>query len=439
MSDLRRKVPEAFEPLLHPSRYKGAWGGRGSGKSHFFAESAIIDAVTFPGEYGEGIRFACVREVQKSLKDSAKLLLEDKLAKFGLGEAQGFKVFEKVIQTPHDGVITFDGMQDHTADSFKSKEGFHRAWTEEAQAMSARSLALLRPTIRWESKGGTSELWFSWNPNRPTDAVDGFLRSSAAPKDAAVVRANWNNNPWFPAVLERERQEDLQHRPEQYGHIWEGEYATVLTGAYYAKHLTEAELAGRIGNVARDPLLKVYAIWDIGGTSSKSDACAIWIVQWVGSEIRFLDYYEAVGQEFSAHVNWLRKNGYADAVCVLPHDGRKADMVYAVTPRSYLQEAGFKVDIVPNQGSGAALLRVEALRRAFPRIWFDRDKTQGGRDALGWYHAKLDEHRGIDLGPEHDWSSHGSDAAGLVAIYDATLVTESTWDKPLRRNLKGLA
>jgi phage terminase large subunit len=439
LSDLRRKVSEAFEPLLHPSRYKGAWGGRGSGKSHFFAEDVVLKAVRWPGDHGEGLRFACLREVQKSLRDSSKLLIEDKLTKFGLGEAQGFKVWEKLIETPHDGMITFDGMQDHTADSFKSKEGFHGSWTEEAQNMSERSLAMLRPTIRWEGGGEVSEHMFSWNPNRPTDAVDRLLRSTAAPMHTTVVRVNWNSNPWFPRVLEDERQGDLKNRPEQYGHVWEGEYATVLSGAYYAKHMTEAELEGRIGNVARDPLLKVYAAWDIGGTSSKSDACAIWIIQWVGNEVRFLDYYEAVGQEFSAHVNWLRANKYADAVCILPHDGRKADMVYAVTPRSYLQEAGFKVEIVANQGSGAALLRVEALRRMFPRCRFDRDKTQGGRDALGWYHAKLDEHRGIDLGPEHDFSSHGSDAAGLVAIYDASRVAESTWSKPMRRSLKGIA
>ena len=436
--DLHRRVPEAFAPLLEPARYKGAWGGRGSGKSHFFAEDVILRALRFPGDHGEGLRFACVREVQKSLKDSAKLLLEDKLAKFGVGEAHGFKVFEKVIETPKGGIITFDGMQDHTAESFKSKEGFHGAWIEEAQSMSERSLTLLRPTIRWEANGVASELLFSWNPRRPTDAVDRLLRSSAAPQGAVVIRANWNANPWFPAVLENERQEDLKHRPDQYGHIWEGEYATVLSGAYYARHLTEAELGGRIGIIARDPLLKVYAFWDIGGTSAKSDACAIWIVQFVGDQIRVLDYYEAAGQEFSAHVYWLRTNGYQDAVCILPHDGRKADMVYAVTPRSYLGEAGFQTEIVPNQGSGAALLRVEALRRIFPRLWFHREKTQAGRDAVGWYHAKVDDARGHDLGPEHDWSSHGADAAGLIAIYDAMRPKGDTWAKPIKRALKGV-
>ena len=165
-SKIQFRVPAAFEPLLHPARYKGAWGGRGSGKSHFFAGLAIDDALAWPGISGEGLRIAAIREVQKSLKQSAKRLVEDKLQQLGLGEAQGFKVYREVIELPHDGVMTFTGMQDHTADSVKSMEGFHRAWTEEAHSLAMRSLGLLRPTIRWEDVGRdlASELWFSWNP-----------------------------------------------------------------------------------------------------------------------------------------------------------------------------------------------------------------------------------------------------------------------------------
>ena len=141
----------------------------------------------------------CIREVQKSLKDSAKRLLEDKLATYGFGEADGFKVFREVIETPGDGVITFQGMQDHTADSIKSLEGFKRAWVEEAQTLSSTSLSLLRPTIRAPG----SELWFSWNPRRKTDPVDVMLRGKELPTGATVIRASWSDNPWLPAELNR--------------------------------------------------------------------------------------------------------------------------------------------------------------------------------------------------------------------------------------------
>jgi Phage terminase large subunit len=418
MSALEIETAAVFEPLLRPARYKGAYGGRGSGKSHFFASLAVEDALAFPGEAGDGLRMVCIREVQKSLKHSAKSLIESTLAKYGLGEAQGFRVFKEVIETPKGGLIIFQGMQDHTADSIKSLEGFHRAWVEEAQSLSPRSLELLTPTIRWEDKqrGLQSELWFGWNPRRKTDPVDTMLRGPTLPTGAVVVRANWSDNPWFPSVLEQERQDCLRRNPDQYPHIWEGEYATAISGAYYAQALAEAKLQGRIGNLSADPLMTLRAYWDIGGTGAKADACAIWIVQFVGREVRILRYYEAVGQPLATHVEWLRRNGYGSALCILPHDGAAHDKVYQTSYESALRAAGFEVRVLPNMGAGAAMTRIEAGRRVFPSCWFDERGTEAGRDALGWYHERRDESRNIGLGPDHDWSSHGADAFGLMAV-----------------------
>jgi len=396
-----------FLPLLAPARYKAAFGGRGSGKSHFFADLIIEDSLKH-----KGLRSVCIREVQKSLKDSAKRLIEDKLTEHGIGTADGFKVFREAIETPGDGIITFQGMQDHTAESIKSLEGFKRAWAEEAQTLSARSLALLRPTIRAEE----SELWFSWNPRRKTDPVDLMLRSDIPPTGAAVVRANWSDNPWFPKVLEQERLDCLRDVPDQYDHIWEGGYATVTEGAYYARPIAIAKAEGRIGRVAADPLMTRRAFWDIGGTGAKADAAAIWIAQFIGREIRVIDYYEASGQPLAAHVAWLRAKGFGDALCVLPHDGATNDRVFDVSYESALRDAGFAVEVVPNQGAGAAALRIEAGRRHFPSIWFNEETTRAGLEALGWYHEKRDEMRHIGLGPEHDWSSHGADAFGLMCV-----------------------
>lgn len=414
MSVLQIQTAEVFEPLLAPARYKGAHGGRGSGKSHFFAEKLIEDALAEPGETGAGLRSVCIREVQKTLKESSKRLIEDKLQAFGLGQADGFKVFNEVIQTPRDGVVIFQGMQDHTAESIKSLEGFKRAWIEEAQTMSHRSLSLLRPTIRTDG----SELWFSWNPRRKNDAVDEMLRGNKKPTGAVVARANWRDNPLFPSVLEQERLDCLDQTPEQYDHIWEGGYATVLEGAYYAKSIAEAKASGRIGRVAADPLMTLRAFVDIGGTGARADAFTMWIAQFIGKEIRALDYYEAVGQPLATHLAWMRSKNYAPDKCQiwLPHDGDSNDKVYDVSYNSALTAAGYKVEVVPNQGKGAAKARIEAGRRMFPSIWFNEETTQPGIDALGWYHEKKDEARNIGLGPEHDWASHGSDAFGLMCV-----------------------
>ena len=422
-------TPRVFEPLLRPSRYKGAWGGRGSGKSHFFAESLLEQCLLQPGT-----RAVCVREIQKTLQESAKRLIEDKLESFGLGEADGFRVLRDQIITPGDGVILFQGMQDHSAESIKSLEGCRIAWVEEAQTLSQRSLSLLRPTIRTEG----SELWFSWNPRRKTDAVDVLLRGDDLPTGAVVVRANWSDNPWFPDVLEQERLDCLRLSPEQYDHIWEGGYATITEGAYYSRHLAEARLSGRIGRVAADPLLTIRLYFDIGGTGAKADACSIWAAQFVGKEIRVLDYYEVVGQPLDAHVAWMRSKGYTPdrAQIWLPHDGATQDKVYAVSYESALRSAGYGVTVVPNQGKGAAKARIEAARRLFPACWFNEDTTSAGLDALGWYHERWDETRSVGLGPEHDWASHGSDAFGLMAVAYEEPTRKKEWSKPLKINTK---
>lgn len=409
MRTLQIPTAEVFEPLLQPSRYKGAWGGRGSGKSHFFGGLLIEDSLA-----EKGLLSVCIREVQKTLKDSSKRLLEAKLKDFRLGEADGFKVFNEVIQTPGDGAIIFQGMQDHTAESIKSLEGFKRAWWEEAQAASLRSLNLLRPTIRAEG----SELWFSWNARLKTDPVDVMLRGAELPTGSAVIQANWRDNPWFNAELEQERLDCLRMQPDQYDHIWEGGYLTVAAGAYFARDLALAKSEGRISRVSADPLMTIRLFFDIGGTGAKADAVSIWVAQFIGREIRVLDYYEAVGQPLATHINWLRGKGYTAerAQIWLPHDGSTQDKVFDVSYESALRKAGYTVTIVPNQGKGAAAARILAVQNIFSMVWFNEATTESGRAALGWYHEKKDDARNIGLGPEHDWASHGADAFGLMAV-----------------------
>ena len=416
MSTLQIKTAKVFEPLLKRSRYKAAHGGRGSGKSHFFAELLIEDHMLEPG-----LRSVGIREVQRSLKESSKRLIEDKLTQFGLGESDGFKVFNEVIQTPGDGVIVFNGMQNHTADSIKSLEGFGRAWVAEAQSLSARSLMLLRPTLRSYKTGSeerSSQIWFDWNPRRKADPVDLMFRGDVLPTDSVVVKTNWSTNPYFPKVLDQERLDCLNQIPDQYDHIWQGGYATVLSGAYFAKDIQVAREDGRIGIVGADPLMTLRLFMDIGGTGAKADAFTIWVVQFVGKQIRVLDYYESVGQPLATHLDWMRLQKYSPekAQIWLPHDGSSNDRVYDVSFESAFKQAGYEVTVVTNQGKGAAKARIESIRRTFPSAWFNETTTEGGLSALGWYHEKKDEERDIGLGPDHDWSSHGADAYGLMSI-----------------------
>jgi phage terminase large subunit len=245
--------------------------------------------------------------------------------------------------------------------------------------------------------------------------VDEFFRQNA-PDNAVVVRANWRDNPWFPAELEAERQLDLAKYPDRYDHIWEGGYVTILEGAYYARVLAEARSSGRIGRVAADPVLPLLAFCDIGGAGATADAFVIWICQFVDREIRVLDYYETRGQVLAHHIAWLRSKKYDQAKIYLPHDGVATNNVTGKRYEDHFRDAEFDVTVIPNQGRGAAAQRIEAARRIFPMCWFNEATTEAGRDALGFYHEKRDEDRNVGLGPDHDWSSHGADAFGLLAI-----------------------
>lgn len=254
-STLQIATPEWSLPLLVPHRYKGTYGGRGSGKSHFEAEAMIEAMVINPN-----LHCVCIREVQSSIRMSVKRLLEMKIE--SLGVAPYFEVQEALIKSRKgSGIIIFQGMQNHTADSIKSLEGFDICWCEEAQSLSKRSLDMLRPTIRKEG----SEMWFSWNPRKSTDAIDVLLRGNDLPDDAVVIRVNYYDNPWFPEVLRAEMEYDKKRDPDKYAHVWLGEYernseARVFQNWRIEDFETPADAMHRLGadwGFSKDPSVMV--------------------------------------------------------------------------------------------------------------------------------------------------------------------------------------
>lgn len=319
--------------------------------------------------------------------------------------SEAFDVGEKYIRTNCGRVsFKFSGLR-HNLDSIKSKAKILLCWIDEAEPVSEAAWRKLVPTVREEN----SEIWVTWNPEGKRSATHLRFRQSP-PKGAKIVELNYTDNPWFPDVLEQERLNDLESRPDDYAHVWEGDFKTSYEGAYYTKQLAAAKETNRIGNVPIDPLMQVRAFWDIG----TNDATAIWVAQFVGREIRVLNYYEASGQPLASHLNWLRSQGYDGCLCVLPHDGANVNHVTAERFEDHIASAGFLTKTIANQGKGAAMKRVEASRKLFPAIWFNKDTTGAGREALAAYHEKRDEDRDIGLGPCHDWSSHGADAFGLM-------------------------
>ena len=426
MSKVQLRMPDKLVPVFEgEADVRGAYGGRGSGKTRTFAKMTAVRAYMW-AMAGESGLVLCARQFMNSLQDSS---LEEIKSAIREEEwlAPHFDIGEKYIRTashlPGRIDYAFSGL-DRNIDSIKSKARIRLGWVDEAEPVTDEAWTKTIPTLREED----SELWVTWNPESERSPTHKRFRLGSDPR-YKIVQLNWKDNPWFPQVLERQRQRDKIERPDQYDHIWEGDFAKVTEGAYYAADLTKARQEQRIGITSADPLIRLLAFWDIGGTGLNADACTIWIVQWVGSQIRFLDYYESQGQPLASHVNWLRESGYGNAVCVLPHDGVQNDKVYAVSYESALSDAGFDVTVIKNQGRGAALLRVNAARRLFPMMHFHEDRCKGGLAAIGHYHERRDEDRGIGLGPMHDWASHGADSFGLVAVaYEQSRRSEPAYE-----------
>lgn len=192
-------------------RYLAIHGGRGSGKSRSLATVLVVKAAQ------KQMRILCTREVQKSIKDSVKRLLDDEIDR--LGWRSGFKSTDTSIRCQNGSEFIFMGLS-HNIDSLKSVEGVDICWVEEAQTISQNSLNTLIPTIRKPN----SQLYFTWNPKSPKDPVDVMFRSEEAPPRTFVRQVNYTDNPWFPDVLREEMEYDKKRDRGKYLHVWEGQY-----------------------------------------------------------------------------------------------------------------------------------------------------------------------------------------------------------------------
>lgn len=412
-------VPRAFAPLLKPSRYKGAYGGRGGAKSHFFAEQLILRC------YQKQTRAVCIREVQDTIKDSVRQLLVDKIQKLGLGSA--FDCLEAEIRGKNGSLIIFRGMQSYNAENIKSLENFDIAWVEEAQTLSEKSLRLLRPTIRSEG----SELWFSWNPRHDTDPVDAFFRGPSRHPDAIAISVNWNDNPWFPEVLKTEKDADYAADPEMAEHVWGGGYEIITEGAYYARMIADAEKAGRIGHFPYDPKLPVNTGWDIG----VDDYTAIWFTQDDGITATVIDYFECSGIGAEDIVRQAlpeccpnpadtaeglavlgRKEPFRYGTHYLPHDVKLREWGAGARSRYMTLLALGVRPIIPGANQGPQE-RISAVRRILPVTRFNQtSRVNLGLSRLRRYRRKFNDALGTYTTPLHDEASHGADAFGEWAI-----------------------
>jgi Phage terminase large subunit len=370
LSILQIDTPRVFAPLLNPSRYKGAYGGRGSGKSHFFAE-CIVEAMVMHPDWP----IVCIREIQKSLKFSAKKLIADKIEAMGVGHLFDIQAAE-IKRIGGKGVCIFQGMQDHTAESIKSLEGFMIAWVEESQSISENSLKLLRPTIR--SPG--SEMWFSWNPKRRGDPIEKLLRGKPR-DDAIVVRANYTDNPFLPPELMKEAEDDRRDDPDGFAHTWLGDYENMSSKVVVPRIWLDAtiDIAEFLGLEITG---KTYSALDVAGAEEGGDENAYAVRKGIGlTHIETWNGFDTsltTQKAVGLNVQHGATDGYYDSVGV----GEGVTGEWGSMGREGNRPNGYSLS--PWNGGASVLNPDDRIEKSNPRSPLNKDQYQNLK-AQAWF------------------------------------------------------
>jgi phage terminase large subunit len=389
------ELPEKLRFLFEPHQYKVVYGGRGGIKSWTIAQVLLLLGVQRP------LRILCARELMKSIAESVHHLLVLQIQRLGL-EAF-YRIEQNAIYGLNGTQFAFTGLRD--AHNLKSYEGFDICWVEEAANVSKRSWDLLLPTIR--KKG--SEVWISFNPELDTDET--YKRWVLHPPPGAiVVKTSWRDNNWLTDELRSQKDHSEATDPDGFLNVWEGHCKQVLDGAIYADEMRALTQAGHITRVPYDPSKPVHTFWDLG----IADQTAIWFVQAIVFEFRFIDFLQSRNKALPWYLAELQKRGYVYGYDYLPHDGKRRDFGTGKSIELQMQEAGRKVKIVRNVGVVNGL---NAARNLFPRSWFDEEKCADGLNCLRRYVWTYNPETGIyGREPLHDDNSNGADAYRMAAV-----------------------
>lgn len=410
------KMPAWSRVLFEPQwRYISVRGGRGSGKTKNFARALVMKATE------RKLRVLCTREVQLSIRDSVYMNVVNEINELGL--TKDFEILSNEIRSKRfqNGGFIFRGLATETIDSIKSMADIDIAWVEEAQSVSRKSLNMLFPTIRAEG----SQIWFSWNPILETDPIYELVIKEGLPECCSLF-VNFDQNPWFPKVLQLEEQHMLGRNPVLHKHVWLGYPLAAVEGAIYFDEIVEMEREERVRLLTIDPLLQIYAVFDLGF----DDAMTCGIIQTTTMDFRIVDYMENNRVKLSWFDEELRGRGYENAVVVFPHDGRNKNLLTAQSPQELMQEYGWVVDICDNLGVENG---IRLARETMPVMFIDKHRCVQLLEHLKRYHRNKYGH------PNHDEHSHACDMVRYGCVHRPLMDTAfhggewggSSWGKEL--------
>ncbi len=425
MSEVQIELPPKLVPVFEgDARTRYSYGGRGSGKTRSFALMTAVYGYRW-GMSGKKGQILCAREFMNSLSESS--LEEIKSAIQSVPWLNSYyECGDKYIKSK-DGNINyvFAGLR-RSLDSIKSKARIILCWIDEAEALSGRAFDILQPTIREVD----SEIWVTWNPESKYSATHERFRANP-PANSRGVQLNYYDNPFFPAVLEEQRLEDKEKRPDMYEHIWEGGFLIYSEGAYYSAEMRRARDEDRITNVGYDRGKGVVTAWDLG----VGDSTAIWFAQFIGTEVHLIDYYEASGVGLEHYAMILQQKNYVYDQHIFPHDVRVRELGSGKSRIETLEGLGIRdIEIAPSLLIDDG---IQAVRAMLDKCWFDAEKCEKGIDSLTNYSRDWDDNgKTWRMRPSHNWASHGSDSFRYLAI--GYQPYNESWDKPIRRNMKGI-
>ena len=346
-----------------------------SGKSHEVANYLVTRSLM-----EQKLKIVGLREYQNSIDKSSKALVDDKIDKIGLRDFYT-SVRAEIRKNADSGLFYFQGMNDLTADNIKSLEGFNIAWFEEAQNATKNTLKVLRPTIR----EANSQLIFTWNPKFPDDAIEEFCNTMRGEPDCLVLHVNHTDNPFLSDAVKREIEIDKKSHPDDYAHIWLGDYDTSFHGHYYAKLLDEA--ADRITDVPIKAGCDIITAWDLG----RADSTCIWVAQVHGLQVRIIDYIQGNFQGLDYYAKWIKDKGY-NGIHYLPHDGAHERLGMKGSIKDQLRGMGLSdITILPATSVEAGRKLAKSL---IAEAYFDKTKCKDGIQELRHERAERNDKTG---------------------------------------------
>jgi len=416
MNEINIRFPKAFKDLDNPHRYKVMWGGRGSAKSWTAARKLLIRGLERP------MRVLCTRELQKSIKQSVHKLLSLQIDAMGLN---------KFYSVTNDKILGINGTEfiflgvKHNTEEIKSTEAIDICWIEEAHSLTESSWDIIDPTIRQEG----SEVWVTYNTRFKFDHIHQMFVVNEPPPDSWVRKINYDENPYFPDVLQRQMENMKKTDYEKYRHIWLGELKQLATGAIFGSQITQVHKDSRHKFIQIEKNCEVHTFFDIG----KNDHTAIWFMQDVGGgEYHFIDYFQGRLEEVEHYVRFIRARDYLYGNHHLPHDADHDRLGMKRNIKEQFEDGGVRptviVDRTPHKNAA-----IEAARDVFPKCWFHKGDDERGKrvekgyEALCNYRYKYKEEDDVfQQTPHHDWASNGADA--FMQFAQGYVPTRNNWE-----------